>query len=60
MAVSGHWLDLTAIHTVNCFSRGLACRAGHLDPQRALDLGVQRGVAFTRLKDGFSVVGVGE
>ncbi|KAK9821050.1 hypothetical protein WJX74_006080 [Apatococcus lobatus] len=36
-----------------------SARAGHLDPKRALDLGVQRGAAFTRLKDGFSVVGVG-
>ena len=36
------------------------CRAGHLDPQKAIDLGVRQGAAFTQLKDGFSVVGVGE
>ncbi len=40
--------------------RGQVCRAGHLDPEKAKSLGVFPGASFAKLKDGLSVVGVGE
>lgn len=36
------------------------CRAGHLDPQKALALGVSPGKAFSMLKEGLSVAAQGE
>ncbi|KAK9862524.1 hypothetical protein WJX84_006099 [Apatococcus fuscideae] len=36
-----------------------ADRAGHLDPQRAIALGVSPGIAFSQLKEGLAVPAVG-